>query len=100
MRSALLTTAAVLLGATPVLAHGGGGNWQALQSQIPALFAQADADGNGSLSPAEFKTFRELVAQKRAELWFQKLDTNGDGALSLDELTAHAAKRHARRHAG
>jgi hypothetical protein len=96
----LLLAAAVTLAAVPVLAHGGHACGQALQAELPALFTQADANGDGSLSLDEFKTFKELVAQKRTELEFQRLDANGDGKVTLDEINAHAAERHAakRRH--
>ncbi len=53
-----------------------------------ALFAQADADGNGALSLNEFKTFESLMRDKMTEHHFNQLDTNGDGAVSLDELQA------------
>jgi Ca2+-binding EF-hand superfamily protein len=89
---------ALTLAALPALAHGGHGCGQALQAEIPALFAQADADGDGALTPDEYKTFKTLVAQKRTELHFQRLDANGDGKVTLDEITAAAAERHARKH--
>jgi Ca2+-binding EF-hand superfamily protein len=98
--------AATALAPLPVLAHegpGGHGGWQALQAEMPALFAQADANGDGSLSLDEFKTFKQLVTEKRTELMFQHLDANGDGKVTLDEINAaHAARaaRRAARHAG
>jgi hypothetical protein len=91
--------AATTLAAVPVLAHGGHGFGQALQAELPGLFAQADANGDGSLTLDEFKTFKQLVAEKRAELRFQRLDANGDGKVSLDEINAHAAER-AQQHTG
>ena len=66
--------AATTLAAVPVFAHGGHGCGQALQAELPALFSQADADGDGSLNLDEFKTFRQLVSEKRTELMFQKID--------------------------
>ena len=84
--------------ARQAVAHGGHGCGQALQSQIPALFAQADTNGDGSLSPDEFRTFHQLVREKRAECVFQRLDANGDGKVTLDELNAAHAARRAHRH--
>jgi|SRR5581483_2238732 len=93
--------AALALPAAPVLAHGGhcGGGGGALKAEIPSLFAQADADGDGTLSPDEFKTFKQLVAQKRTELEFQRLDANGDGKVTLDEMNARMAEWQARKQA-
>ena len=96
--SVLALAAALTLAAVPVRAHGGHGCGQALQAQFPALFAQADADGDGSLTPDEFKTFRELVREQRTASMFQRLDANGDGKVTLDEINAEAARR-AQRHA-
>jgi hypothetical protein len=53
-----------------------------------ALFAEADADGNGALSLEEFKTFESLFRDRMAEQHFNHVDANGDGAVSLDELQA------------
>jgi hypothetical protein len=92
---------ATALAPLPVLAHegpGGHGRFgQAMQAELPALFAQADANGDGSLSLDEFKTFKQLVAEKRTELMFQHLDANGDGKVTLDEINAAHAARAARR---
>jgi hypothetical protein len=103
MKLRVLTfAAAAALAPVAVLAHGGRGGHgcgQALQAELPALFAQADANGDGSLTPDEFRTFKDLVAQKRAELMFQKLDANGDGKVTLDEINAAHAAREAKREA-
>ena len=93
--------AATALAAVPVLAHGGHhGFGQALQAELPALFAQADANGDGSLTLDEFKTFKQLVAEKRTELMFQRLDANGDGKVTLNEINAAHTARRAQRHPG
>ena len=100
MKLGVLTfAAAAALAPVPVLAHGGHGCGQALQAELPALFAQADANGDGSLTPDEFRTFQDLVKQKRAELMFQHLDANGDGKVTLDEINAAHAAREARHEA-
>jgi hypothetical protein len=59
-----------------------------MEAERAALFNQADADGNGTLSLDEFKTFESLVHDKMTERHFKQLDTNGDGAVSLEELQA------------
>lgn len=70
------------------------------EAQKAALFQQADGNKDGKLSAAEFGKFKEL--QKNA--WqarkqdaeknrFARLDSNKDGALSLQELNAPHAQR-------
>lgn len=59
-----------------------------IEAERAALFAQADANGNGALSLDEFKTFESLLRDKMTERHFQQLDANGDGGVSLDELQA------------
>jgi hypothetical protein len=44
-----------------------------------AWFAKADADKDGKLTRAEFRA--------DAERWFKVLDTNGDGQISMPEVT-------------
>ena len=59
-----------------------------MEAERAALFAQADTDGNGTLSLDEFKTFESLVRDKMTEHHFKHLDANGDGAVTLEELQA------------
>jgi len=42
-----------------------------MQAERAALFAQADADGSGTLSLDEFKTFESLVHDKDGRAAFQ-----------------------------
>ena len=95
----LMLAAALTLAALPVLADCGHGGGPALQAELPALFTQADIDGDGSLTLDEFKTFKQLVAQKRTQSQYQRLDANGDGKVTLDEINADAAaQRHTDKH--
>lgn len=59
-----------------------------IEAEREALFTQADAEGNGALSLAEFKTFEALMRDQMTEHQFNRLDTNGDGTVSLEELQA------------
>ncbi len=99
---------------SPVLAHGKG---KGGERRLPMSFEQLDADGNGTVSAEEFKATRlakfkaadtdgngalsaeEMLAARektasktpkadRATRMIERLDTNEDGELSMDELTA------------
>jgi hypothetical protein len=88
VRKAWTLAAAVALLAAPAFAGAGRPSADEIASDKAALFKQADANGDGALSPAEFDTFRQLVRAKMAERMFARADTNGDGKLSLDEIQA------------
>lgn len=74
--AAALLAAAV---ATPALA-----NSEHMDAKAKFYFTKMDTDGNGSVSKAEHASF--------AQTMFDDADTNKDGALSLDELTAYKKK--------
>ena len=57
-------------------------------------FTQADADGNGALSPQEFETFKTLMSQLHKRDWFSRADANGDGQVTQDELQAAHMGKH------
>src|SRR5262245_1607678 len=82
-----LAAALVLAGATAFAGEGGPTKEQR-QAARAAAFAQADADGNGALSPQEFAVFENTMRQNRAQRWFSKLDANGDGQVTGEELQA------------
>ena len=79
---------ALALAVAPAFAGGGGAFRQQFAQERAALFAQADADGDGALTPAEFQTFIQLVKQARMQHRFAKADANGDGKVTLAELEA------------
>src|SRR5688572_3594439 len=80
-----------------------------LAADLPGLAKTADADGNGSLNPAEFRAFAAAlekagkahlaaidpsIAKKKAEKDLEKYDANKDGKLDDAETKAKAeAKR-------
>ena len=51
-------------------------------------FGKLDADGNGTVEKAEY----DAMADSR----FERMDSNGDGALTLDEIRDHRQKHHKR----
>jgi len=90
--------AALALLAAPAFAGSGRPTPDEITADKAALFKQADVDGDGALSPAEFETFRQLVRAKMAERMFARADANGDGKLTLDEI--QAARPHGGCHHG
>jgi len=67
----------------------------ARQSAMKArMFGKADADGSGGVDQTELQNLFDKVAKKTgttaasASEQFSKMDTNGDGSLSSDELSA------------
>lgn len=53
-----------------------------------ALFDICDKDGNGRVEPAEFAGFQKAfgTSPKNVRIAFEKLDRDGNGWLSVDEL--------------
>jgi len=56
--------------------------------QAAALFAKADTDKNGSLSPKEFEALTPMPDVKAT--WLDTNDANKDGKVSLAEATSRA----------
>jgi hypothetical protein len=84
----MLTAAALALIAAPALGQTGRPSPEERAADRAAAFAQADADGDGALSPAEFETFHQLMKAKMAQRWFARADANGDGKVTAAELDA------------
>lgn len=66
------------------------------QTGVSTRFATLDADGDGLVTPAEMVAQRERAREERAAQRMARIDTNEDGALSLDEMTAASEARFAR----
>ena len=92
-RRTWMLAAALALLAGPAVAGMGHPSSEDIANAKAALFKQADADGDGTLSPAEFETFRQLVRAKMAERQFARADTDGDGKLTLAEVEAARSHR-------
>jgi hypothetical protein len=85
--AAAVALALGLIGArTPARADGDRG--AAFRAAASAAFTEADADGSGELSAAEFVNFHEILRAKLEALRFAKLDTDGSGGVSQAELAA------------
>jgi hypothetical protein len=53
-----------------------------------AAFAEADANDDGFLTEAELATFHTLMREKIDALRFDRVDSDDDGLVSLEELQA------------
>ncbi|GAU70890.1 hypothetical protein SSP35_23_00800 [Streptomyces sp. NBRC 110611] len=53
-----------------------------------AIWRVCDRDDDGTVSAEEFRCFQKAVgsSEKNQQLAFEKLDINGDGSLSVDEI--------------
>ena len=92
----LLVASMALLGAAalPMAARAHPADVSAARDKA---FTEADADGNGVLSPDEFTAFHQAMVRAFEAARFAKIDGNGDGVLSKDEV---AAARPPHRHCG
>lgn len=70
------------------LDHNGDGEItvEDLTAARDARFADFDANGDGSVSLEEFQAHAAAQASERAAAAFERLDADGDGALSRDVL--------------
>jgi hypothetical protein len=80
-----LPTAALTFLAAPALACEGGRGEKYAEARSAAL-AEADADGDGALSAAEYPAFKEALHRKKAEAHFARLDKDDDGLVTAEEL--------------
>jgi hypothetical protein len=83
-----MLAAALVLFAAPVLAGPGRPSREQIAADVAAVFAQADADGDGALTATEFETFQQLMRARMAQHRFARADANGDGKVTLAELQA------------
>jgi Ca2+-binding EF-hand superfamily protein len=95
-RTTLLAPALAVLLAAPALAHE-----LPTAEERAQLFAAADANADGKLDLTEFAALDELVRQRMTQKRFERLDADGDGAVTSAELDAGLARRGRRgRHGG
>jgi hypothetical protein len=66
------------------------------QTGATERFTAMDTDGDGLVTPAEMVAERQQRAEDRAAQRLARIDTNEDGALSLEEMTAASEARFAR----
>jgi len=65
--------------------HGDPAEIEAVRDEV---FAEADVNGDGSLSVTEFASFHELFRTRLEQERFTKLDADGSGGVTLEELDA------------
>jgi len=68
------------------------------RSRRGVTFSDLDSDGDGFVSPDEFRKFRAKrngmdVKSFKADLYFRKVDLNGDGRMSPEEFEAMRQKK-------
>lgn len=91
-----LGAALVLVGVTAFVADARPSR-EEREAARDAAFAQADADGNGALSPEELTTFHETLRATFEQRRFAKADADGDGQVTAEELAAAKSRFHKHR---
>lgn len=56
------------------------------REDLASTFSQADRDGSGSLDAAEFENWMELRWANRAARMMERMDENGDGQVTVEEM--------------
>ncbi|MER7407970.1 EF-hand domain-containing protein [Streptomyces sp. NPDC000070] len=82
--------------AEQVLDRGEAGFDQVLRPTISAMAALCDTDGDGQVSPQEFKRWIGAIGSdaSTADTAFKLIDADGDGYLSVDELITAVHRFH------
>ncbi|WP_026426048.1 EF-hand domain-containing protein [Actinokineospora inagensis] len=83
------------------IAHGGDSGFDRnLRPTIEAIVDICDTDGDGEVSPAEFKRWMRAagVDERQAEQAFSQLDSNHNGSLSVEELVDAVRDYHQGKH--
>ena len=62
------------------------------RAALTAKLKEFDADGNGTLSIAEFETLHSANIREQMVDRFQGFDNDGDGQVTLEEMTAPASR--------
>ena len=65
-------------------------------NMMQARLAEFDADGDGSLSLAEFEALHTTMIRDMTVDRFQHLDADGDGRVTADEMGAPARRMETR----
>ena len=79
-----------------VFAEGDAGFNRVIRPTVAAMVGLADVDGDGEVSPTEFRKWLEAIgvdASSAVEA-FRTIDTNGSGTLTVDELVGAVRDYH------
>lgn len=78
------------LGMTRLYAQGGPAYDRSFRPMMRAILTIVDTDGDGVISPEEFHRAQEAfdtnLSPAHTEALFRRIDADGDGTLTLDEL--------------
>jgi hypothetical protein len=96
----ILISMLAMAGAATVWAAGQPPTPADMAADRAAAFAEADADGNGQLTFAEFQTFHDAFREKLEQRMFNAADTDGSGTLSSTELENLKPPHHGGGHRG
>lgn len=79
-------------GMTRLYAQGGPAYDRSFRPMMNAILTIVDTDGDGLISPQEFhraqEAFDTRLSPADTEALFRRIDANGDGCLTVDELLA------------